>query len=578
MDNGKTINEPSSDRFRWTTFYENVADQLLKHQQDRTELINGIHAIRERVPIVPNFQDRFKDGDTGPLQDICPFTVLGIFNRQITKENRILLAEELAHLLNVDVPVPELFEGIPVLNNLNSWFFGWAHKRGENDIDTLWNVFATAKRFKESYRLDLREQFVAAYDAAMDARNVKWNLSFGLYWANPWNFLPMDSKSREYVEQQLNIAKLGPQPPNAEDYLELIDEIKARFGDESFPVESFPDLSLKAWKWKQPFQKSVKQLDQQDLDTDDDTDLLEGEQDDSPGEPYSVEKIIEEGSFLERDDVERIVNGLRENKNVILQGPPGTGKTWIAKRLAYVLMGEKSDERIRAIQFHPNLTYEDFVRGYRPSGDGRLTVSEGVFMKAIHDAIENPNSIFAVVIEEINRGNPAQIFGELLTLLEADKRTPSEALELSYPDENGMRKPVHIPENLYVIGTMNIADRSLAIVDFAFRRRFAFFSLKPEIGERWRSWVTKQGGVAPDLVQRIEQRINALNEVIAEELGKQFCIGHSYLMPANRLEPQETRDWFIQVVETKIEPLLEEYWFDSPSTATKEVKKLTEGW
>jgi len=184
------------------------------------------------------------------------------------------------------------------------------------------------------------------------------------------------------------------------------------------------------------------------------------------------------------------------------------------------------------------------------------------------------------VIEEINRGNPAQIFGELLTLLEAGKRTPSEALELCYPDADGVRRPVHIPENLYVIGTMNIADRSLALVDLALRRRFAFVGLEPRLGSVWREWVVKWCGVDAALVIEIEQRIADLNERIASDarLGKQFRIGHSYVTPVHRLESGDTEKWFRQVVETEIGPLLEEYWFDTPGEAQKATTQLMQGW
>ena len=159
-------------------------------------------------------------------------------------------------------------------------------------------------------------------------------------------------------------------------------------------------------------------------------------------------------------------------------------------------------------------------------------------MEAIRAASKNPSSRFVVVIEEINRGNPAQIFGELLTLLEAGKRTPKEALELCYPDADGKRRPVHIPENLYVIGTMNIADRSLALVDLALRRRFAFISLQPRLGGTWRKWIVSAGNVEPHLVADIERRIVELNERIAADarLGTQFRIGHSYVTPTHRLE------------------------------------------
>ena len=259
-------------------------------------------------------------------------------------------------------------------------------------------------------------------------------------------------------------------------------------------------------------------------------------------------------------------------------GSPGTGKTWIAKRLAFALMGQKDESKVRAVQFHPNLSYEDFVRGWRPTGEGRLSLVDGVFMEAIKAASKDASSKFVVVIEEINRGNPAQIFGELLTLLEAGKRTPNEALELCYPDADGKRRPVHIPENLYVIGTMNIADRSLALVDLALRRRLAFVTLEPKLGDTWRKWVVQECGVDSALVHDIERRLADLNQRIANDLGNQFRLGHSYVTPTQRLENGTTRDWFKQVVETEIGPLLEEYWFDSPKTAKEAFDRLIEGW
>lgn len=243
-------------------------------------------------------------------------------------------------------------------------------------------------------------------------------------------------------------------------------------------------------------------------------------------------------------------------------------------------MGHKSDSNIRVVQFHPNLSYEDFVRGWRPAGEGKLSLADGVFMEAIKAAQREPSYKFVVVIEEINRGNPAQIFGELLTLLEAGKRSPSDALELCYPDSDGVRRPVHIPENLYVIGTMNIADRSLALVDLALRRRFAFVGLEPRLGALWREWVVKSCGIDEVLVNEVEQRISNLNAHIATDarLGKQFQIGHSYVTPVHRLEPGDTRKWFRQVVETEIGPLLEEYWFDAPDEAQKATALLLQGW
>jgi 5-methylcytosine-specific restriction protein B len=200
--------------------------------------------------------------------------------------------------------------------------------------------------------------------------------------------------------------------------------------------------------------------------------------------PYSVDDILKDGCFLERNEIDRLLDRLRTKKNLILQGPPGTGKTWLAKRLAFALMGQKDESKVRAVQFHPNLSYEDFVRGWRPTGEGKLSLADGVFMEAIKAASKDPSSKFVVVIEEINRGNPAQIFGELLTLLEAGKRTPNEALELCYPDADGKRRPVHIPENLYVVGTMNIADRSLALGRSRVASAFRLRGLEPRLRHR----------------------------------------------------------------------------------------------
>ncbi len=183
-----------------------------------------------------------------------------------------------------------------------------------------------------------------------------------------------------------------------------------------------------------------------------------------------------------------------------------------------------------------------------------------------------------MVIEEINRGNPAQIFGELLTIIEAGKRTPAAALELCYPDADGKRRPVHVPENLYIVGTMNIADRSLALVDLALRRRFAFITLEPQFGDLWRSWVIENGGVAKDLVDDIKARMLALNQEISDTFGAQFKVGHSYITPVRKMDPTDTKDWFRDVAETEIGPLLEEYWFDQPSRAQEVLKRLIEGW
>ena len=209
---------------------------------------------------------------------------------------------------------------------------------------------------------------------------------------------------------------------------------------------------------------------------------------------YVITTILADGCFLPHSTLDTILRRLQTKQNVILQGPPGTGKTWLGKRLAYALIGQKDDGKVRSFQFHPNMSYEDFVRGWRPDGKGGLVLADGPFLQLCDAARQDPGGKYVIVIEEINRGNPASTFGELLTLLESDKRNPADALALAYPREPGER--FHIPPNVYVIGTMNTADRSIAMIDLALRRRFAFFDLEPVFGDVWRDWVHEQTGIS----------------------------------------------------------------------------------
>lgn len=548
------------DYFEWTTFYEALAEKLLSYKNDRTRLIQGIHEIASRVTGLSYLEDRYADQSRGPLRDICPFTAMGIFNRRVSDANRKVIAREFADFLDVSVPVPESFAGIPFLNNQRSWFFSYADKRNAGDIDALWAVFAASRQAITGDQTEV-DAFIEAYDAASNVRGVAWNLSMGLFWAHPWHFVTLDGPSRDYIATHFDPTfglDGNSEVVDGLRYWELLSRLREQFLEPGCPVTSFPELSLAA-----------SQVGGPDLAR-----LVD------PIPTYTVDDIVAEGCFLERSEIEDALERLRTKKNLILQGPPGTGKTWLAKRLAFALVSRRAMQNVRVVQFHPNLTYEDFVRGWRPTGNGTLSLVDGVFMEAIAAAMSDSTSAFVVVIEEINRGNPTQIFGELLTLLEVDKRTPREALELCYPDKDGKRRLVHIPENLYVIGTMNIADRSLALVDLALRRRFAFVGLEPRLGQVWREWVTTKCGVDHGLVHDIERRIITLNDEIASDsrLGKQFRIGHSYVTPAQPLTAGQTRKWFSGVVATEISPLLEEYWFDSPADATKAISQLLKGW
>ncbi|SLM28756.1 AAA ATPase superfamily [Desulfamplus magnetovallimortis] len=565
-------------RFKWTGFYETFADKLLSYRNNRSKLIAKLHELSASTAKGFNIlNDELEKGIKSPLEDICPFTVIGLFNRGITDENRINIASELKKFLEIDESVPNSFEGIPLLNNQNTWLFSYAYKRQDDDIETLWEIFSKAIEFADSNDEESRSEFIKAYNDAIGRNMVGWKLSMGLYWVRPWTFTTLDNQSREYIEKKLNI-QIGMNGPkgrcNAEDYLTVLDILEARFKEDGYPVHSFPELSLAAWHFKdnQSFQET--DTNNSELENDD-ADIIENII--APIEPYSLDNILTDGCFVERDKLKTILERLRTKKNLILQGPPGTGKTWLAKRLAFALMGERDDSKLRAVQFHPNLSYEDFIRGWRPMGDGKLTMVDGPFLEIMKSASKEATSKYVVVIEEINRGNPAQIFGEMLTLLEVDKRTPNEALELSYKRSDGER--LFIPDNLYVIGTMNVADRSLALVDFALRRRFAFIDLEPSLGKLWRDWVQSQCGIDPTILIEIEKRILTLNNEISDDtsLGPQFRIGHSYVTPPFGIPINDAREWFRQVVETEIAPLLDEYWFDGLDKAKKAKERLLEG-
>ena len=211
------------------------------------------------------------------------------------------------------------------------------------------------------------------------------------------------------------------------------------------------------------------------------------------------------------------------------------------------------------------------------AGNGKLNLVDGPFLELVKAAQENPHTRMVLVIEEINRGNPAQMFGEMLTLLEADKRNPREALQLSY--RRNHNEHMYVPDNLYIIGTMNVADRSIALVDFALRRRFAFVDLEPALGDPWLDWVSDHCGMNREILGEIRNRLLALNKTISGDaaLGRQFQVGHSFVTPPAGKQVLDARAWFRQIVETEIGPLLDEYWFDELDKAQEARTMLLRG-
>lgn len=269
---------------------------------------------------------------------------------------------------------------------------------------------------------------------------------------------------------------------------------------------------------------------------------------------YTKEDFLSD-IFMSEEEYERLKSVLTFKKNIILQGAPGVGKTYTAKRLAYSLMGEKNIERVKMVQFHQSYSYEDFIMGFRPSDNG-FELRKGAFYNFCKKAELDACNDYFFIIDEINRGNLSKIFGELFMLFENDKRGAS--LQLVYSDEK-----FSIPENLYIIGMMNTADRSLAILDYALRRRFAFFELQP--GFDTDGFKTYQSNINNRKLDNLIACVKNLNYAITadESLGEGFCIGHSYFC---NLTPGSVNDQVISnIVEYELIPLLKEYWFDEPT-------------
>lgn len=278
---------------------------------------------------------------------------------------------------------------------------------------------------------------------------------------------------------------------------------------------------------------------------------------------YTKEDFLND-VFMSEEEYERLRSVLVFKKNIILQGAPGVGKTYTAKRLAYSLIGEKNVDRVKMVQFHQSYSYEDFIMGFRPSDIG-FELRKGTFYNFCKRAELDAVNDYFFIIDEINRGNLSKIFGELFMLLENDKRGAS--LQLVYSDEK-----FSIPDNLYIIGMMNTADRSLAMLDYALRRRFAFFELKP--GFETDGFKNYQLTINNSKLNNLITCIKNLNYAIVsdETLGEGFCIGHSYLC---NLKSESVDDQVISnIVEYELVPLLKEYWFDEPNLVIEWSEKL----
>ncbi|HOR18510.1 MAG TPA: AAA family ATPase [Brevefilum sp.] len=688
-------------QFTWIPIYQELADELVNWENRQTELIQFLENLREKGFVITPLQDKDEDGAKFLLEEIDPFTFFGSFNRQILEDNRLSILAEVKKFFSLESALPSDFDGVPVLNNLRSWFFSYRKEREIDDIKKLWMTFKSAL-INDPLQ---NKAFHDAFDEAMQIKGVNVILTMGLFWIRPYTFLSLDSRNCEFFKIKLPSTGLS-----ADFYVEVLDKTSSK--EKTFPELSYdawvatstkiPDLAFyhkdvdywlvgaywfdhdptdqterflyegiwingyedqfhdevksmkvgdkiaikssftkrkglpfdnrnktisvmrikaigrivanrgdgqlvevewepnfeeKDWYfytnrrtvWRLPqhddeiWQKVVDQLinfvwyggDQKYNDFinlwwgDESDHVLEDLQQtySSGSEPYSIDDIVASGVFLTKEEIEEILKKLSDKKAIIIQGPPGVGKTFIARKLAYALMQEKANDRLEFVQFHQSYSYDDFIRGYRPSADevGLFKLQNGVFFDFCESARNDPDREYVFIIDEINRGNLSQIFGEVLMLIERDKRGKDFSVPLVYRKEDEPR--FYVPSNLYLIGLMNLADRSLAMVDYALRRRFGFITLKPQFeSDIYRQWLDDRS-MSPDLIDLIITKLSALNKLISEDpvLGENYQIGHSFFCPRGDDFSGLDKHWYESIIHTEIIPLLKEYWFDDQS-------------
>lgn len=814
-------------QFDWINFYSEFATKLLEFKNNRAELIADIQsaysAINMKLP-------KLESEDS--IIDIDPFTVFGLFNKGITNANRTAILESFATVFNIKSKVPDNFDGIPVLNNLKATYYGFKDDRQVADIDNLWGLYESAINLAEKDDAANREIFIKWYDTVHDQLGIRWNITMGLYWIRPYEFINLDSINRRFIVDPDNmpvdfvnsVKKKLNKVPYAAEYLAIKDACLHALKDGNYEYKNYPELSYRAWivskqvnqekaevkgkksskaaflRWFAPLiqalcdlggsgtpaearakiieneqlsedeinqtrgknnvnkfenevafarnylvnagyiDKSVygiwtlteagKSVDMTsemasdifknvlssnpskqgknidaladedvhtvrywlyapgegscmwdefytsgimaigwgeigDLSTFDSKDAMkikmrevideslsyknaahatwqfanemkigdivfvkkgmhqiigrgvvmsdyeyDNTRDDEyknirqvdwthngewphPGQavmktltditsytdyveklnslfedeteedaedvektypPYTKEDFLSE-VFMPEEEYDKLSGILRIKKNIILQGAPGVGKTFVAKRIAFSMMGVKDVERVMMVQFHQSYSYEDFIMGFRPSTDG-FELKRGAFYNFCKKAEIDGDNDYFFIIDEINRGNLSKIFGELFMLIENDKRGVS--LQLLYSDEK-----FSVPKNIYIIGMMNTADRSLAMLDYALRRRFAFFEIKP--GFTTDGFREYRMSLENEKFDKLIACVESLNNVISndESLGDGFCIGHSYFC---NLLPDTINDQILSgIVEYELIPLLKEYWFDEPT-------------
>lgn len=553
------MNKPT-DIYTWVDFYQKFADKLLEFRNKQPELIERLKKAYEIATKLD-----FPELLTGnPPQQIDPFSVFGLFNKGIKGSNRLKIVSTLKEEFSVSAQQVRTFLAIPILNNFASLFYGRENERGIDDIDNLWDLFEQALKYADDTNDNNRLAFIRTYDKVQKQPLSKWNITMGLFWIRPNFYLNLDRKNRSRLKKEETYLSLGvakkihsTNPPNGETYLEICQTVREGLATGNYPTKTFLEFS-----W--PIEKKQENiLDNTENTTNQQVQTVTDNTNNNKHENYTKDNFLEE-VFLSEEQYNTLVHLLEHKKNIILQGAPGVGKTFAAERLAWSMIGEKNNKQIELIQFHQNYSYEDFIMGYKPVENG-FKLIEGVFYRFCQKAQEEKDKKFFFIIDEINRGNLSKIFGELLMLIEKNYR--NKFAKLAYDN-----RPFFVPDNLYIIGMMNTADRSLAMIDYALRRRFSFFEIEPNFSSD--CFQKYQKDLDNAIFNKLIDKIKELNKEIDNDssLGKGFSIGHSYFCGIennNNIEQQ-----LHSIVNYDILPMLKEYWFDDNDKVMEWKKKL----